>query len=66
MSKVATSVTLFNDPVGLRMSITYAEVDETNGRILKDNIRLDRIAPSTVKKTATNLFNIAQETIDSE
>ena len=37
--KTVTSVTLWNDAVGKRMSVTYSEVDEATGRVTKDNLR---------------------------
>lgn len=41
--KVITSVTVFQDAVGMRMSATYSEIDETTGRVLSDNRRFDRV-----------------------
>ena len=32
--KVITSVTVFQDAVGMRMSATYSEIDEATGRVL--------------------------------
>ena len=43
MSKIVTSVTTFNDAVGVRMSVTYSEIDDATGRIIKDNQRFDRV-----------------------
>ena len=40
--KIITSVTIFNDAVGLRISATYSEVDQ-DGRIISDNKRIDRV-----------------------
>ena len=37
-----TSITLFNDAVGKRLSATYSEIDE-QGQILSDNKRIDRL-----------------------
>ena len=39
--KTATSVTVWNDAVGKRMSITYSEIDETTGKVISDNNRED-------------------------
>ena len=39
MAKKVTSVTLFNDAVGLRMSATYSEIE--GGVVVSDNKRLD-------------------------
>lgn len=40
--KIVTSVGLFDDAVGKRISLTYSEIDET-GKIISDNKRLDRV-----------------------
>lgn len=42
MSKIITSVTMFNDAIGTRASITYSEVDDTTGAVTKNNVRFDR------------------------
>lgn len=44
--KVVTSATVFQDAVGMRLSITYSEIDET-GRIIADNKRVDRVVVDT-------------------
>ena len=41
--KIITSVTVFNDAVGMRLSATYSEVDEATGRVVSDNNRFDRV-----------------------
>lgn len=41
--KIITSVTAFNDAVGMRMSATYSEIDDESGRIISDNKRFDRV-----------------------
>ena len=41
--KTATSATVFRDAVGMRMSVTYSEFDETTGRIIEDNKRVTRV-----------------------
>ena len=62
--KTITSVTVFNDAVGMRMSATYSEVDE-NGQILSDNKRFDRVITDTsAKKAANTLMNFAQSMTD--
>lgn len=61
MSKVVTSVTTFNDAVGVRMSVTYSEIDDETGRIITDNNRYDRVVTdSSVKSASTTLFEYAQ------
>ena len=47
--KKVTSVTFWNDAVGKRLSITYSEIDDTTGKIIRDNYRIDRVL---VDKTA--------------
>ena len=64
--KVVTSVTVFNDAVGKRMSISYSEVDEETGTIISDNKRIDRVVTDpTAKSHANALADYAQEIIDS-
>ena len=41
--KRITSVTVFNDAVGMRLSATYSEIDAQTGRIVSDNLRFDRV-----------------------
>lgn len=61
--KIITSVTVFNDAVGTRMSATYSEIDET-GRVISDNNRFDRvIVDSGAKAAAQVLFDYATESI---
>lgn len=40
--KKITSMTIFDDAVGTRLSLTYSEISE-DGRIVSDNKRIDRI-----------------------
>ena len=62
--KIITSVTAFNDAVGMRMSATYSEIDDQTGRIISDNNRFDRvITDAAVKKNAQALLNYAGENI---
>lgn len=64
--KIVTSVTVFHDAVGLRMSVTYSEVDET-GQIIADNMRYDRIITDADKiNDAESLIKYAAESIDGE
>ena len=63
--KVVTSVTVFNDAVGKRMSITYSEVDEMTGKIVSDNNRIDRVVTDKNAKAAIdNLNEFAQAFVD--
>ena len=62
--RLVTSSTVFSDAIGTRISITYSEVDD-HGKVIKDNIRLDRvITDPDAKATANNLLAFAQELVD--
>lgn len=64
--KVVTSVTVFNDAVGKRMSVSYSEIDETTGQVISDNKRADRvITDSTIRTLIDNLEDYAQDFIDA-
>ena len=64
--KIVTSVTLFNDAVGKRMSMSYTEIDETTGKIISDNKRLDRIVTDTqIVSLAEELRSYAQDFVDA-
>lgn len=66
MLKVVTSVTVFNDAVGKRMSISYSEVDEETGKIISDNKRIDRVVTDAAAKHIIDELNeIAQTFIDA-
>ena len=66
MIKVVTSIGLFNDAVGKRISITYSEINEETGQIISDNKRTDRvITNSTAKNHVNALEEYAQELVDS-
>lgn len=65
MTKIVTSVTLFNDAVGKRISMTYSEVDES-GTIISDNKRIDRIVTDqSIVTKANEIAEYAQSIIDS-
>ena len=58
--KIVTSVTVFSDAVGMRLSATYSEVDEDTGRVVSDNNRFDRVITDTeAKAQAQNLLEYA-------
>ena len=62
--KIITSVTAFNDAVGMRMSATYSEIDDETGRIISNNKRFDRvITDAAAKKSAQALLDYAGENI---
>lgn len=66
MIKTVTSATVFQDAVGLRMSITYSEIDETTGQVIADNKRIDRVVTDkTVKANANQVVEAAQEFVDA-
>ena len=64
MSKIVTSVTTFNDAVGVRMSVTYSEIDDETGRIISDNKRYDRVVTDkSVKDASGVLFDYATDSL---
>lgn len=64
--KTVTSATVFSDAVGMRISVTYSEIDETTGRIIADNVRIDRvITDATAKKNASKVIEYAQTFVDA-
>ena len=66
MIKTVTSTTLFQDAVGLRMSITYSEIDENTGQVISDNKKIDRVITNTTVKTKANaIIEHAQEFVDA-
>lgn len=65
--KLVTSVTVFNDAVGMRMSITYSEIDETAGKVISDNNRIDRVVTDNDARAHANaLEEYAQTFVDAE
>lgn len=65
MIRTVTSVTVWNDAVGKRMSMSYSEIDEETGKIISDNKRLDRIITTKdTKNTVDSLLEYAQGIID--
>lgn len=64
--KVLTSITVFNDAIGKRMSITFSDVDETTGKVISDNNRIDRVVTDkSAKSIMDELEEYAQGFIDS-
>ena len=64
--KIVTSITIFNDAVGMRMSITYSEIDENSGKVTSDNERIDRVITAVeTKNLANELMDYAQEFVDA-
>lgn len=63
--KIVTSVTIFNDAVGKRMSVSYSTIDENTGKIISDNNRIDRlITDNDTKQVAEQLTQYAQQFVD--
>jgi len=64
--KVVTSVTGWRDSVGLRLSATISEVDET-GKITSDNKRLDVVVSDAAGKSKIeDLLEFAQGVVDAQ
>ena len=64
--KVVTSVTVFNDAIGKRMSVTYSEINEETGQVVSDNKRIDRVVTGSDSKQAVDdVMEIAQNFVDS-
>ena len=62
--KIITSVTVFNDAIGMRMSATYSEIDDETGRIISDNKRFDRVVTdNTAKADAQSLLDYATSSL---
>lgn len=63
--KIVTSITIFNDAVGLRLSASYSEINEETGEIVSDNKRIDRIVTdSNIISSANELKTFAQNLIN--
>lgn len=65
--KIVTSVTMFNDAIGKRMSVSYSEINDVTGQIVSDNKRIDRVV--TDQKfigLADELKAYAQEFVDAQ
>ncbi len=63
--KIITSVTVFNDAVGMRMSATYSEIDEATGRVVSDNKRFDRVlTDADAKAAAQALISCATNSLE--
>lgn len=64
--KRATSATVFQDAVGMRMSITYSVIDDDTGRIIEDNKRVTRVlTDATQIAEAQAVIATAQTYIDT-
>lgn len=64
--KRVTSATVFQDAVGMRMSITYSVIDDETGRIIEDNKRVTRVlTDSTQIAQAQAVVATAQAYVDT-
>lgn len=64
--KIVTSIGLFNDAVGKRISMTYSEVDDQTGQVISDNKRIDRVVTDqTAIGHANALAEYAQQFVDN-
>ena len=64
--KIVTSIGLFNDAVGKRISITYSEVDDQTGQVISDNKRIDSVVTDqTAIGHANALAEYAQQFVDN-
>ena len=64
--KRVTSTTVFQDAVGMRMSITYSVIDDQTGRIIEDNKRVTRVlTDNTQVAEAQAIVTTAQAYIDT-
>lgn len=65
--KIVSSITVWNTSIGNRISVTYSEVDETSGKVLSDNNRLDRIVTDHEALEASSVLKqYAQNLVDAE
>lgn len=66
MIKSVTSVTVFTDAVGTRLSFTYSEIDENEGTVISDNNRMNRVITNQeMKNNVATLFQYAQSFVDN-
>lgn len=65
MTKLVAGVTIFQDMIGVRMSINYSEVDD-HGTVIADNKRIDRIITDVdLMASATALMQGAQNILNT-
>ncbi len=64
--KRVTSATVFQDSVGMRMSMTYSEIDDQTGQIIEDNKRVTRVlTDNTQIAEAQAIVTTAQAYVDT-
>lgn len=65
MIKIVTSATVFRDSLGMRLSYTYSEVDETTGQIISDNNRGNRmVTDRDIIAKADDILAYAQQSLE--
>ena len=65
--KKVTSVTIWNDSAGRRVSVTYSEINESTHRVVKDNVRENFILFADDEVSITDaVLNLAQNIIDTQ
>lgn len=65
MIKIVTSATVFRDSLGMRLSYTYSEVDETTGQIISDNNRGNRmVTDRDIIAKADDILAYAQQSVE--
>lgn len=63
--KIVTSATVFRDALGMRLSYTFSEVDETTGKIISDNNRANRmITDSDAQNAAEAILAYANASLE--
>lgn len=64
--RIVTSITVFNDAVGKRMSITFSEINTVTGKVISDNNRIDRvITENDIIEIANSIETHAQNFVDA-
>lgn len=63
MSKKITSVTMFRDADGIRVSATYTEIDEV-GKPIKENVRFNYIADDDDPTVSACLSAMKEDALD--
>lgn len=64
---IPTSVTVWNDAVGKRISISFSEIDETTGKIISDNKRADKVVTDkSTKDLIDSLLDYAQTVVEEQ
>lgn len=64
--KIVTAVTLFNDAVGMRLSLVYSVIDEHTGKIISDNNRLDTVVlDQDVLTNIGSIFDYARSVVEN-